>query len=271
MLGTLLLASALSLAPDQAGELKLTNVRTTYGYLGPAREDAKLLPGDTFFVSFDIEGLTEADDGTVLYSMGMEVVNSKGGTEFKRDPQPLQATNSLGGKRMPGFMASDIGTDTLPGKYTLKVTVSDRKANTTATLSRDFEVLPKDFGLVRLTLTTVSNSPMPTPPIGVAGQAILVNCAVIGYTRAKDKEGQPGQPDVTVTVTVRDAQGNPTLAKPLTDQANKDVPKNLPAIQVGLPVQLNRPGKFTVEIEAADKVASKKAKLSFPVEVLEQK
>lgn len=268
MLGTLLLATAVSLAPDQGGQLKLTNVRTTYGYLGPIREDAKILAGDELFVAFDVEGLQQSDDGTVLYSQGFELLNSKGGTEYKQDPVPLQGTASLGGNRIPDFIAAEVGTETPPGKYTFKATVTDRRANTTQTLTREFEVLPKDFGLVRLKLTTVSNAPLPAPPVGVPGQSLLVNCAVLGFARNKDKDDQP---DVVVTVTVRDEQGKPTLAKPLSDEANKDVPKNLVGIQIGLPVQLNRPGKYTVEIEANDKVANKKSKLSFPLVVMEQK
>src|SRR5262249_34189696 len=147
MLGTLVLATAMSLAPNDAGQLKLANERVCYGYLGPTREDTKFLPGDIFFVAFDIDGLSVGDDGSVLYSMGMEVLNSKGGPEYKRDPVPLASNNTLGGKSMPAFMAAEIGTDTSPGKYTLKVTVNDRRANTTAELSREFEVLPAGFGL----------------------------------------------------------------------------------------------------------------------------
>jgi hypothetical protein len=271
MLGTLVLATALSLTPNQAGQLKLTNDRVTYGYLGPTREDAKLLAGDSFFVAFDIEGLSEAEDGTVLYSMGMDVLNSKGGKEFSKEPVALTSNNTLGGKRMPGFMASDIGADTAPGKYTLKVTVNDRRANTKAELSRDFEVLPPELGVVQLRLTTVApeQQQLPVPPVGVVGQSILVNFGVMGFTRNKEKDGQP---DVVVAVSIRDEQGNLTQSKPYSEEANKDVPKTLVGIPVGIPVHLNRAGKFTVEIEATDKLANKKAKkLSFSLQVLEQK
>jgi hypothetical protein len=267
MLGTLVLA-ALSLAPQQAGQLKLTNERATHGYLGPTRSDDKVLPGEKYYVAFDIEGLDQRDDGSVQYSMAMDVLNAQGKSEFSKEPQKLDATNSLGGSRMPGIMVTEIGTDTAPGKYTMKVTVKDERSNKTATLMRDFEVLPKEFGLVRLQLTTVSRNPEALPPVAVPGQPIMLNCAAINFARDKSTD----QPDVAVQITILDDKGQKTLAKPSSDEVNKDFPKNGIAIPISLPLQLNRGGKFTVVIEATDRLGKKDpVKLSFPLQVLEQK
>src|SRR2546427_725234 len=73
---TLAFAAALTLAPAQAGQLELTNARTTYGLLGAPRTDGKYLPGDSFTLSFDIEGMTVDDSGKVLYSIALEVADS---------------------------------------------------------------------------------------------------------------------------------------------------------------------------------------------------
>jgi hypothetical protein len=268
MLGTLVLAASLSLAPHQGGQLKLTNPHATYGYLGPTRSDDKVLPGDFYWVAFDIEGLSVKEDGTVQYSMGMELLNAQGKTEFKKDPQDLESNNSLGGDRMPGVMNAEIGTDTAPGKYTMKVTVTDRRAKKTETLAREFEVLPKDFGLVRLQLTTVANNPEPVPPVAVAGQSILLNCFAINFNRDKTSE----QPNVGVQITILDDKGNKTLAKPFSDEVTKDVPKSMIAIPISLPLHLNRSGKYTVVVEATDRLGKKDpVKLSFPLQVLEQR
>ena len=43
-----------------------------------AQEINKMLAGEIFVVSFDIDGLQVKEDGSVQYSMGMEVVDSKG-------------------------------------------------------------------------------------------------------------------------------------------------------------------------------------------------
>src|SRR3954471_15485404 len=168
MWATLALASALSVTPAQAGTLQLKNDRITYGILGQERKDNKLLPGDVFVVAFDIEGLQVREDGRVLYSMGMELTSKEGKSEFKKDPQELEAVNALGGSRLPAFALSEVGTETRPGEYTLKVTVTDRAAKATQTLTRKFEVLPRTFGFVRTALT-YENS-MPAPPLAVAGQ-----------------------------------------------------------------------------------------------------
>src|SRR5690349_2202159 len=116
MISTVVLATALSLAPAQAGELKLSNPRGTYGVLGAPRSDNKILPGDFYFLAFDIENLKTDDEGKILYSMGMEVKNPKGETEYKKDPlerPPLY--NVLGAARIPAFAHAQTGTETTPG------------------------------------------------------------------------------------------------------------------------------------------------------------
>src|SRR5437868_3494061 len=98
MWATLALAAVLQPAPaQQSAKLTITNARTTYGILGQERKSDKLLPGDIFVVSFDIEGLQVKDDGKVEYSMSMELKNKDGKVQFKKEPQDLEAINALGG------------------------------------------------------------------------------------------------------------------------------------------------------------------------------
>jgi len=58
--------------------LSATNIRTTYGVLGPVRRDTRFLPGDDFVLSFDIEGAKVNAAGKVLYLVGMEVTDNQG-------------------------------------------------------------------------------------------------------------------------------------------------------------------------------------------------
>ena len=88
MMTSLTLFAALAMTPGQAG-MTLSSPRVTYGELGSTRPDTKLLPGDIFFLSFDIEGIKVSETGRVKYGMAMEVVDSvklKDGTfrEFGR-------------------------------------------------------------------------------------------------------------------------------------------------------------------------------------------
>src|SRR5262249_6657413 len=111
MWATLALMSALSAAPDQQGSLKISNVRPTYGVFGTPRAKDELLPGDVYFISFDIEGLTvDQKDNKVQYSVAMEVYDSKDKTKpfYKNGPIDRDVVLLLGGNRLPAFAHLEI-------------------------------------------------------------------------------------------------------------------------------------------------------------------
>ncbi len=264
---TLALVAAMSLAPGQTGQLTLSNVHNTYGFLGAERPGTKFIPGDTFFVAFTIEGVKVDPNGEVLYSMSMEVTNSQGRSVFKQDPRDLTAFNSLGGSKLPAFAHVDVGLDQPPGEYTLTVTVTDRSTKNRQTLTRKFEVLPKAFGIVRLSTSTDPQGQIPAPQIGLVGQSYWVNFAAIGFERDKTKK----QPSVGVEMRILDESGKPTLAKPYTGEVTQEVPADVQALPMQFLLALNRSGKFVVELQATDRIAKKTTKLSFPITVLESK
>lgn len=264
---TLGLVAALSLAPGQtAAELNLANIRTTYGFLGAPRPDNKLIPGDAFVVAFDIENVKVDDTGKVLYSMAMEVVDSKNKPQFKQDPANLEAMNSLGGKRLPALAHVFVGLDQPKGTYTLKVTVTDRATKASKSFSRDFEVEALRFGLVRAQLSNDPNQQIMAPPVAVAGQSLFVNFNAVGF-----KRGPKGDPNLTVEMQVLDDKDAPTLAKPFIGEVTKDLPKDIIAVPMQFQLWLNRPGKFTVRLRATDNVTKEKAEMSLPLTVLESK
>jgi hypothetical protein len=256
---TLAVAATLGAAP---GDLTLGNVRLTHGVLGPARSGARVLPGDSLYVCFDIQGITVDESGKVQYSTGIEVTDPRGKTIFKQDPRNLEAVASLGGDRVPAFATVNVGRDQPPGKYTLKVTVADRAGGGKAALTKEVEVLPKDFGLVQLTTTSDAEGLLPVPAPG-AGQGLWLHFGVAGFTRDK----ATGQPKVNVSLRVLDAGGTPTVARPAAGTINKDVPAEAFILPVQLTLLLNRPGQFTVEVTATDLVAGKQDTLTFPLVV----
>jgi hypothetical protein len=264
---TLALVAALSLAPGQSGQLTLSNVHSTYGFLGAERASPKFIPGDTFFVSFNIDGVKVDPSGEVLYSMSMEVNNSQGKSIYKQDPRDLTAFNSLGGSRLPAFAHVEIGLDQPPGEYTLSVTVVDRSTKSKQVLTSKFEVLPKAFGIVRLQTSMDPQGNMPAPSIGVTGQSVWVNFAAIGFERDKAKK----QPDVGVEMRLLDESGKPTLAKAYTGEVTgaNSVPAEVQALPMQFLLALNRSGKFVVELQATDRISKKTTKLSFPITVQE--
>src|SRR5262249_53055621 len=137
-------------APAQADGLSLTGARLAHGVLGPDRADARLLPGDTLIVSFDIEGITLDPQGKARYSMATERADSKGEAQFKQPARDLDATDVLGGGRLPAFARVDVGLQQAPGDYVLTVTVTDLANKKSQSLKQKFTVLPKAFGVVRL-------------------------------------------------------------------------------------------------------------------------
>jgi hypothetical protein len=257
---TLAFTLSLAAAPAQADELKVTHVRNTHGILGQARKGTGFLPGDHFVLSFDIEGLKVDDNGKVLYSIGLEVLDSDGKVKFRQAPRDLEAVNALGGTQVPAFAQLKIGPDQPPGKYKLKVTVNDVAAKASTSFTQPVEVLKLKFGLVRLSTTTDPDALSPAV-LHAVGQTLWINYAVVGFER----EG--GQPHLTTTLRVLDEDGKPTLAKPLSGEVKADVPKDAKVIPMQFALQLNRPGKFTAEIAVKDVISGKSAKVTFPVTV----
>jgi hypothetical protein len=245
MLATLALA-ALSLVPAQPGDLNLTNKRVTYGPLGQERKEKQFIVGDLFCLSFDIEGLKVQDDGKVLYSLGLKLVDGEGKLQFEQEPRDLDVTNSLGGSRTAANAIVDIRTDTKPGKYTCTVSVADRLAKTKKELTHEFEVVAPRLGLVQTHLTYPTG--VPAAPVAVVGQAYIINFAVTGMKLNDNK-----QPHLSVELRVIDeATGKPTLVKNPSDEI-KNLPeefKKLAPFQ--FPLQLNRPGRFRVEFKVKD-------------------
>jgi hypothetical protein len=268
---TTLALAALAFTPAESGQLQLANDRPTYGVMGATRPEGKVLPGDIYCVTFDVLHLQEDQSGKVSYSMGLDLTNPKGKTQFKRDPQDMEVVNGLGGRTMPAFAAVEIGTDYPAGEYTLKVTVTDRAAKATQTLVRRFEVAPMTFGIVLLRNSYATTNLPPAPSTGVAGQTIVVQYAAVGFQRDNNK-----QPNVTGAMEILDEQNKPVLPREavsenITRAADKEALATAEVLPLNFTVFLNRPGKFTVKVKAIDKVGNKTAETSLPLTVLESK
>lgn len=265
MLTTVALVAALSMAPGQTNSLTLTNMRTTHGILGPTRMDHKILPGDSFCLSFDIQGIKVNEEGKALYSIALEVTNSQGRVIYKQEPKNLEAFLALGGTSLPAFAKLDVGLDEKPGKYNIKVTVTDRAAQVSQTFSQDVEVLPKAFGLVLLRTTGDIQANVLAPSVGVAGQSIFVNMGAVGFVRSATTK----QPHVVVAMQVLDENKKPTLLKPFSGEVKEEVPEKNQIVPLQFLLPLNRAGKFTIVVVAIDRVANKNAELSFPFSVID--
>jgi hypothetical protein len=268
MLATLAIATALSLTPAQDSELKLSNPRTTYGFLGSPRENAKYLPGDVLFLAFDIKGMTVGKQGEIKYSLALDMKNAAGAKVFGQLPQVIESANSVGGNQLPGYAYADIGGSVPAGKYTLTVTVRDEIAKKSEQLTHQFEVLKKDFGIGRLGLFYDDRGGVWAPPVFVVGQSAWLHFWTMGF----DRDGKTKDPNVEVRMRILDESGKPTLPQPITgDLKNQKLAANAQFAPWLQKVELNRPGKFKIELEAEDKVSKKTVKEVLSITVLESK
>jgi len=241
MLMTLALLGATTLAPAQDAP-KFDNDRFAYGPLGQSRKKGeKFLPGDTVFLVATVKGLTAGNDGMVKYSMGFEVTK-KGEKKpvVKHEGVPRGQLNWLGGGDVPVFAAWSVPRDAeAPGDYTMTLTCTDSASKKSATLSKDFSVDKTKLGFVKVGFSL--------PPIAAPGQLQLLDYSLVGFEfDKKDKKS-----DVTVTIRVLDEDGKPTVAKPLTSNIKSDY-NDSPGIMAFHParIELNRPGKYKVELTA---------------------
>ena len=261
MLRALIVLAILAL-PARADELTLTQVRLSHGILGPTRVEKRIIPGDSLFVSFTIEGLQLDAAGKVRYSTLLEVIGADGKALVRQEGKPQEVINILGGHQVPAYAQLDIGLSQPPGDYTLKLTVTDKTSGKSQSLSHMGTILPKEFGLVRVTTSADENGAVPSGLLG-PGQSMFVHALIVGFGR----DAGTKQPKLVMELRVLDEAGKPSIATPFAGTVEKDVAANALSVPLQFHVSLNRPGKFTVELKATDKVSGKTDTRSFPITV----
>jgi hypothetical protein len=264
MWATLVLSTAVGLAPAQAPGLGVKNVRFTQGVLGREREDNKFLPGDVAVLAFDVRGLKTTGVSRVRFALGLELTR-KGASkpEFTKEPEDEEAVLALGGDRLTLSAAANVGTETEPGQYVMKVTLTDRVGKGTATAQRDFEVLRPRLGFVRVGLAYGAEHP--APAVAGPGQTLFLNFGLVGF--ALDKGGK--QPDMTLELRVVDEKGKPTTSRPFRGDVRKMKPGFERFIPFDpIPFQAHRPGKYSVTLRVTDNLTKKTAEHTLPLTVL---
>jgi len=264
MLSSVLLCSFLSLGA-QEGKLEITNPRATFGHLGAVRPKGKgILPGDVASFTFDIQNLKFGADGKASYSVAIEVRNGEGELFFKQAPFNSVAQNFFGGNSLPCSAQVEIPLTAKPGTYSWRVTIHDRLANQDAVATGTGQVLPADFGIVRLGTYADSEGKVPVPPVGVVGSTLYVNFAAVGFARG----GKDKQPDLAVEMKIRNEKGEVTTTKPIVGHVKSDIPDSLKIIPLQYALTLNRPGNYTVELTARCELCEKTVTVTFPVRIL---
>jgi hypothetical protein len=265
MFSALAFLAALGAAPGQADQLALSDVRITAGIHGPTRQRTKFLPGDSLFLSFEIDGITIDEAGKVRYSTSTEITDSNGKVVFRGPARDLEALAMLGGAKLPAYAQVDVGLDQPPGEYAVKVTVTDLATKKSQALTQKFGVLERGFGMIRPTLTCDPEGQVPAG-IFVPGQSLWLNFVVVGFGRDDKK-----QPHVTFEMRILDGEGRPTVARPFTGKIQEGVPASATALPAQFLLALNRAGQFTAELKVTDQVTGKKIEGAYPFTVQRRK
>jgi hypothetical protein len=266
MYSSLALLAALSLAPADNQAFGVSNERLTMsGEFGPPRPNDKFLPGDTFFLAFDMENLKTDKTGKVQYSMGMEVTDSAGKAIFTAPPGNLEQFYPFGGNKVPARAFFAIPTNQPAGKHTCKVTITDRMTSITKTIEKTFEILPPGFGIVNVITSYDDRAEYPAPLMAVPGQVIWVHYFVVGFARDLAKADK--QPNVVTELRILDQNDSPVIAQPLASMYDKGVEEKDTRLLFSFPLPVNRPGQYKIEIKVEDKVGGKSQKLNLPITV----
>lgn len=259
----LLLALALvALAPGLAPALELKNVRSSYGPLGATRELLKVQPGDAVYITYDIADLKpDAKTGKVSYKINMELVDLAKKVAIYGREVPQEALPGLGGARMPGLVDFTISSKQAPGKYAVRVTVTDRNAKKTAAFNYPFEVVAPSYGFIQVLAPAIG---FPDYPVN----QYLASFGLVGM-----KLDSKGKPNVVVTIKVLDETGKPAIP-PLYTVLPRDLPEGFDVKEKGyapihLPLQLNRPGRFRIDVAAEDRASKQTIRLGYTLHVLD--
>jgi hypothetical protein len=255
LFGLTLLTMACWTTSGQAVEFK--NVRAIYGPFGAPRPSSKVLPGDVVMIEFDIHNLAvDAKTGLVKYETNLTVLDPKGAQILKPQGDKKALFLGLGGGVVPERAIFLLGADAKPGIYKLIVNVTDPAAKQSKQLTQEVEVLPADFGFIHIV----------APALGLVGQDLPIEYALVGFGKDKQK-----MPKITVTVRVLDESGKPTVSEANVSKIPEDMTgqKIDEIVRMTTPIFLNRPGRFTVEVEARDEIANKTKKFSYAFKVVE--
>jgi hypothetical protein len=247
--------------PGLARAVELKNVRSTYGPLGAHRADNKMLPGDFVYLMYDIEDL-QVDPKTfkASYFTVLELVDSQNKVLFRKE-SPTEVFLGLGGNRVPGDASVITDPKQAPGDYKLKLTVTDRKSKMKKNHEYAFKIIAPTFGIVGTQAAA----------IGVSGQTVpyIARFALANMTLDAKKK----LPNVVIIMSMEDDSGA-KVTQPVKQVLPRDLPEGVDLSKenfavLEFPVFLNRPGRFTMVIDAEDKAGARKASVRIPLTVLD--
>jgi hypothetical protein len=248
------------LVPDIAQALELKNVRPTYGPNGAVRAGSKYLAGDIVYLTYDIEGI-KINSKTLKGALEtiIEMKDGRNKTIYKKALDPVDILVPLGGDRVQQDMHITIGPNQAAGDYKINLTVKDRISKESKTHVYAFEVSPPEFGFKWVQGWS----------FGWPGEIYGIKIHLANYALDSKK-----MPKAEVTLKILDENGKvmgtpqvQVLPRDLAPPPESNVAEGI--VPILFVFNLNRPGRFTLSIEAEDKIAQRQAQLRLPLTVLD--
>lgn len=256
-----LVAAVLLWTSSLRAELKLVEVRPTYGKLGSTRQSTKVLPGDDLHVEFVVSGVAKGPDGRADISLSAELLDSDGEAVARVPAASAKNFLALGGNTFTSHMHFSLPLKFPEGKYKVKGVLTDVLGGGEIVAEQEFEVLPMDFGVVRLRLASDAKG------TSSLGGNLTVNQDVYVVARGVGFERKGKRIHVVGNMIVKDSAGKPTTPAPISVGIDQEVDEDLEQLDFNWSMVVNRPGKFTVQIEMRDEISGKKSIHELPLVV----
>lgn len=246
-------------APELRGELKLLEVRGTYGRLGSARPTTTVLPGEHLHATYLVSGISKGTDGKAEITRTSELLDAEGEVIAQVPARSSRIYLALGGDSFASHMHFGLPLDFPPGKYLVRGTLVDVRSGERVVAEQAFEVVPLDFGLVRLRLAADAEGAIPIGGNLTVNQDVYLVARAIGFARKGNRINVVGN------MTIYDMYGKPTMPAPISFEVDQEVDDDLAQLDVNWSLVGNRVGKFIVHIDVRDEVAGKRAVYEMPL------
>ena len=263
MLRRILVAGLIALgfpAPSRA-ELKVVDIRPTYGRLGSTRSSTRVLPGEDFHVAFVVSGISRGTDGRSEVSTSAELLDEAGEIVAQVPGSPGRVFLALGGNSLPRHVHFSLPLDFAPGKYKVRGVCTDVRTGDEVTVEQPFEVAPLEFGIVRLRLAGDAEGKTAVGGNLTVSQEVHVVGRGVGFARKGERIHVVGN------LTIRDAGGKPVVPNPISFEIDQEVDDDLDQLDFRWTLPVNRAGKFSLLIEVRDEIAGKDASYEMPLVV----
>ncbi|HLW64595.1 MAG TPA: hypothetical protein VKS79_04695 [Gemmataceae bacterium] len=256
---------ALACTGPALAELKIQDIKPTYGPYGPERTSLKTYAGDSVFVSYTVTGVTTGKEGDIDIQMRIQLKNMAGQV-LLNDQKPMGGFLALGGAEYRAYASVSFGAGYTPGTYVLAVSISDQLSKQTASFERQIEVQAPDFAAINLQFSLDADKKVSAPGTLVRSQSLYIRLNVVGFDRSAMKL------DLAMTVQALDENGKELMARPINSEVTSedaDQVAKATSATLNANLTLNRTGNFRLRIQVQDKIKKKKIELLVPIKVVE--